>query len=203
MKTKFICVQPKSIKAKNRFANAMDCLHSCRVEQESDNGKMFHVYLRTLQFLDAESKRSELGGDQVTVAMLSTICPVPPFPSYTEQSSDKDMTQTLAEFVAQRDAQNTIELNIRKYTLMLCECLTDDFTRHHPNSDPYKFYIESGRKYHKIVMETESQSRSVHAFVDKKTGEVYKPASFKTPAKIVRYNLLMIESREEWLLCSC
>ena len=53
--------------------------------------------------------------------------------------------------------------------------LTDDFTRHHPNSDPYKFYIESGRKYHKIVMETESQSRSVHAFVDKKTGEVYKP----------------------------
>jgi hypothetical protein len=41
MKTKFICVQPKSIKAKNRFANAMDCLHSCRVEQESDNGKMF------------------------------------------------------------------------------------------------------------------------------------------------------------------
>ena len=38
---------------------------------------------------------------------------------------------------------------------------------------------------------------SVHAFVDKKTGEVYKPASFKAPAKIVRYNLLMIESREE------
>ena len=46
-------------------------------------------------------------------------------------------------------------------------------------------------------METESQSRSVHAFVDKKTGEVYKPASFKAPAKIVRYNLLMIESRKE------
>ena len=91
----------------------------------------------------------------------------------------------------------TFNLNVRKYTLMLCDCLTDDFTRCHPNSDPYKFYIESGRKYHKIVMETESQSRSVHAFVDKKTGEVYKPASFKAPAKIVRYNLLMIESREE------
>ena len=133
----------------------------------------------------------------MTVAMLSTICPVPPFPSYTEQSSDRDMTQTLAEFATQRDAQNTIELNIRKYTLMLCDALELDFKTNHPNSDPYKFYIESGRKYHKIVMETNHQSRSVHAFVDKKTGEVYKPASFKAPAKIVRYNLLMIESREE------
>ena len=75
---------------------------------------------------------------------------------------------------------------------MLCECLTDDFTRRHPNSDPYKFYIESGRKYHKIVMETESQSKSVHAFVDKKTGEVFKPASYKAPAKIVRFNLLRL-----------
>ena len=106
-------------------------------------------------------------------------------------------SSTFSDFVATQDARNDIQLNVRKYTLMLCDCLTDDFTRRHPNSDPYKFYIESGRKYHKIVMETESQSRSVHAFVDKKTGEVYKPASFKAPAKIVRYNLLMIESREE------
>ena len=96
-------------------------------------------------------------------------------------------SQSFADFVATQDARNDIQLNIRKYTLMLCECLTDDFTRRHPKSDPYKFYIESGRKYHKIVMETESQSKSVHAFVDKKTGEVYKPASYKAPAKGVRY----------------
>ena len=51
----------------------------------------------------------------------------------------------------------------------------------------------------KIIMETDSGSRSVHAFVDKKTGEVYKPASFKAPAKIVRYDLRIIEQRE-WLL---
>ena len=108
-------------------------------------------------------------------------------------------SQSFADFVATQDARNDIQLNIRKFTLMLCDCLTDDFTRSHPNSDPYKFYIESGRKYHKIVMETESQSRSVHAFVDKKTGEVYKPASFKAPAKIVRFNLCLIEDRE-WLL---
>ena len=110
---------------------------------------------------------------------------------------------TFSDFVATQDARNDIQLNIRKYTLMLCDCLTDDFTRSHPNSEPYKFYIESGRKYHKIMMETDGgsnrlgPSRSVHAFVDKKTGEVYKAASFKAPAKIVRYNLNIISSREE------
>lgn len=39
-KTEFICVKPKSSKAKNRFANLMDSLHSCRVEQRKD-GKVF------------------------------------------------------------------------------------------------------------------------------------------------------------------
>ena len=107
------------------------------------------------------------------------------------------MTTEFADFVAQQNAKNTIQLNVRKYTLMLCDALELDFKRRYPNSDPYKFSIESGRKYHKIVMETESQSQSVHAFIDKKTGEVYKPASWKAPAKHVRFNLLEINSREK------
>jgi hypothetical protein len=119
-------------------------------------------------------------------------------------SNTETMTKTsFADYVATQDARNTIQLNVHKYTLMLCDALELDFKTSHPNSEPYKFYIESGRKYHKIIMETDGganrlgSSRSVHAFVDKKTGEVYKPASFKAPAKIVRYNLLMIESREQ------
>ena len=103
---------------------------------------------------------------------------------------------TFSDFVATQDARNDIQLNVRKYTLMLCDCLLMDINRKHKDSG-YKFYIESGRKYHKIVMETESGSKSVHAFVDKKTGEVYKPASYKAPAKIVRYRLLEIASREQ------
>ena len=105
---------------------------------------------------------------------------------------------TFTEFKAQQDARNTIELNIRKYTLMLCDALVDNFKQSHPNSDPYTFSIESGRKYYKIIMETGAGSRSAHAFVDKKTGEVYKPASFKAPAKHVRYDLCLISHRE-WL----
>ena len=125
--------------------------------------------------------------------------PNPTRPIYTEHSSDNDMTTaTFSEFCATADARNTIELNIRKYCLMLCDALVDNFKSRNSSSD-YKFYIESGRKYHKLIMETGSGSRSVHAFVDRKSGEVFKPASFKAPAKGVRFNLLIIEQRE-WLL---
>ena len=64
----------------------------------------------------------------------------------------------------------------------------------------YQYVIESGRKYHKIIMIDSSGSRSVHAFVDRMTGEVYKSASWKSPAKGVRYNLLIISSREECMM---
>ena len=113
-------------------------------------------------------------------------------------------TASFNDYVATQDARNSIQLNVRKYTLMLCVSLVDNFKSrnkgmvgNHP-APVYKFYIESGRKYHKIIMETDSGSRSVHCFVDMKTGEVYKPASFKAPAKHVRFNLLLIKDRE-WL----
>ena len=35
-KKKFINIQPKSSKAKNRFANQMNSLHAMEVEQETD-----------------------------------------------------------------------------------------------------------------------------------------------------------------------
>lgn len=35
-KTKFITVKPISKKAKNRFANEMDLLHSCKIENETE-----------------------------------------------------------------------------------------------------------------------------------------------------------------------
>ena len=37
---------------------------------------------------------------------------------------------------------------------------------------------------------------SVTAFIDKNTGEVYKPASWKAPAKNVRFDLRIIRERE-------
>ena len=70
-----------------------------------------------------------------------------------------------------------------------------------------KFVVKTGKRYYKIVQqefETWEKSRnygkyadgSVHAFVDKKTGQVYKPASWQAPAKHVRYDLRIIRERE-------
>ena len=59
-----------------------------------------------------------------------------------------------------------------------------------------------GRKYNKIVQrefdEREGKFRdgSVHAFIDKYTGEVYKPAGWANPAKHVRYDMRIIKERE-------
>jgi len=47
---------------------------------------------------------------------------------------------------------------------------------------------EVGRKYIKIMQHTSySTGRSVFMFVDKNTGECFKAASWKSPAKGVRY----------------
>lgn len=67
-----------------------------------------------------------------------------------------------------------------------------------------KFRIQSGKKYYKIIQQdydtfqnrNEYRDGSVQAFVDKKTGEVYKPASWKSPAKHVRYDMRIIKHRE-------
>ena len=56
-----------------------------------------------------------------------------------------------------------------------------------------KFRIKEGRKYYKIVQFEfderlqKYRDRSVHSFVDKNTGDVYKAASWKAPAKHVRF----------------
>ena len=66
------------------------------------------------------------------------------------------------------------------------------------------FKIKTGKKYYKIVQmnfdtfqdRNEYREGSVHAFVDKKTGQVYKPASWQAPAKHVRFDLRIIKERE-------
>ena len=60
------------------------------------------------------------------------------------------------------------------------------------NLDKFRYY--EGKKYLKVVREEYDETNdrwrdtTVHAFVDRETGEVYKPASWKTPAKHVRFN---------------
>ncbi len=129
-------------------------------------------------------------------------------------------TTTFAEYAANAEARQDIATAVLGHTYALCEALRQNFIEYSIRSHQlrtsdveyhdaciaklkqgicdYEFYPETGRKYHKIIMNA-AGSRSVHAFVDKKTGQVYKSASWKAPAKGVRYDLRLIKDRE-WLL---
>lgn len=129
-----------------------------------------------------------------------------------------------ADYIDARPAMEEQISKVEHYTVMLCDALYLDIKRtqlhwhttalekNGPDTEyhqrkiaeinnegvDHEFYIESGRKYLKLIHQScAGGSRSVHAFVDKKTGEVFKPASWKAPAKGVRYNLLDDKSREE------
>ena len=58
--------------------------------------------------------------------------------------------------------------------------------------DKFRYY--EGKKYIKVVREEYDESNdrwrdtTVHSFIDRNTGDVYKPASWKAPAKHVRYS---------------
>jgi len=61
------------------------------------------------------------------------------------------------------------------------------------NLDKFRYY--EGKKYIKVVREEYDERNdrwrdtTVHAFINRATGEVYKPASWKAPAKHVRFDL--------------
>ena len=87
---------------------------------------------------------------------------------------------------------------VRTHVQTLCDVLVQNYKNRYPNSsNDMEFEIEAGRKYYKINQVNDGYSGGVHAFIDKKTGDVFKPASWRGPAKIVRYNLLNPISREE------
>jgi hypothetical protein len=88
----------------------------------------------------------------------------------------------------------------------LIEAIIKDYYKHWTKNDVSIFTIdiERGTKYYKLVnvdiySSPRRESRFVHAFVSRETGAVYKPASYKAPAKHVRYNLLDDESYEKCL----
>ena len=72
----------------------------------------------------------------------------------------------------------------------------------------YKWDYQVGKKYIKVFnLQYEEANEyynrkggyrqgSVTAFIDKSTGQVYKPASWKAPAKHVRFDLRLIKDRE-------
>ena len=121
--------------------------------------------------------------------------------------------------------ETTLEERVLEWTEGLCDSLTENYKQHsirmYQGGDSdysrkqlesvengtwkgMKFVIKNGRKYYKITQHdydtfqdrNEYREGGVHAFVDKKTGEIYKAASWSTPAKYVRYDMRIITQRE-------
>ena len=90
------------------------------------------------------------------------------------------------------DEKLTLDQKIEKWVWQLCRSLEQNYQLRYPNSNTsVTFTMQFGRKYIKVIQD----NSSVHAFIDRQTGEVYKPAGWKSPAKIVRYDLRLISDR--------
>ena len=131
------------------------------------------------------------------------------------------MTTAFIDFPAQQQAKQQIADNVVKHTQMLIEALKDNYREYSirghqkfvndADTQEYQqrkidelksgkcdidYVIETGKKYHKVIFVDGGGGRSVHCFIDKQTGEMYKSASWKAPAKGVRYDLRLIADRE-------
>ena len=93
-----------------------------------------------------------------------------------------------------RDSIRSLEYNLKKDPN--CTYSKDQLAKivsGTANLDKFRYY--EGKKYIKVVREEYDETNdrwrdtTVHAFIDRETGEVYKPASWKAPAKHVRFNL--------------
>ena len=107
-----------------------------------------------------------------------------------------------------------LEAQYKEYHIRMISNFTSDYSKKqledvkNGTANLMRFVVTKGRKYFKITSHeydtfqdrNEYREGGVHAFVNKNTGEVYKPASYNSPhTKHVRYNLLDEDSRAECL----
>ena len=111
-----------------------------------------------------------------------------------------DWTETYCESLMENYKQHSVRMYQSSTSDYSKKCLEDV---KNGTANLTKFVIKNGRKYYKIMQHefdtfldrNEWKEGCVHAFVDKNTGEVYKPASYNAPAKHVRYDLRIINDR--------
>lgn len=84
------------------------------------------------------------------------------------------------------------ESQVYAWTTQLVTALTENYGLQGYTGKAPTFSITVGKKYYKVI----GDQGGVNAFVEKKTGHVYKPASWARPAQHVRYDLSDRMSRE-------
>ena len=118
-----------------------------------------------------------------------------------------DWTQTYADTITENYRQyhvRTLEGNLHGNYPEYARQQLDAIENGTANLMWFKVY--SGKKYYKIVQQQfetwegskyygQYRDASVHAFVDKKTGQIFKPAGWSKPAKHVRFDMRIISER--------
>ena len=105
-------------------------------------------------------------------------------------------TQPIPTIMLMDDERLSVTERVEKWCCQLIQALQFDYDNEYPSNGNYHFMLTTGRKYHKIVNDN---GGGVHCFIDKQTGEVYKPASYNKPAKHVRYDMRLIDERNAML----
>ena len=113
-----------------------------------------------------------------------------------EMANIEEYAQTLCETLEENFKQDSLDsyraMQMREgYSIYAAKRIEEI---ENGTANLYKFVVQKGRKYLKIINQQyddmgpnpsyEYRNGSVHAFIDRETGDVYKPA------KHVRYNLL-------------
>ena len=117
-----------------------------------------------------------------------------------EMANIEEYTQTLCETLEENFKQDSIA-SYKRMAMTDSGYATKRLEEiENGTANLYKFVVQKGRKYLKIINQQyddmgpnpsyEYKNGSVHAFIDRETGDVYKPAGWAKPAKHVRYKLL-------------
>ena len=116
---------------------------------------------------------------------MTTILPTASKMTYNNRVPNKDTFMTVSNL--------SLQARVEMWAMDLVDALEANYnTRYPDSSSPVKFETKIGKKYIKIIQ----VNGGVHAFIDKNTGEVYKPAGWRSPAKHVRYDLRLIRDRQ-------
>ena len=124
-----------------------------------------------------------------------------------EMKNIEEYAQTLCETLEENFKQDSLDsyrrMQMDQYSIYAAQRIEEI---ENGTANLYKYIVKKGRKYLKIVNQQfddmgpnpsyKYRDGSVHAFIDRETGDVYKPASWNKPAKHVRYNLLERKDRE-------
>ena len=109
---------------------------------------------------------------------MNALTSLPVVSSANDTTPALSIPEALVKFVA--DAQAMIDA---------------DMAKNYPNSARKVLSVEPGRRYARIVIQSEGNefSRSCYCFVDLTNGNILKSESWKKPAKHARGNILSIK----------